>query len=186
MTIEEVHAEMHRRMDHTVELIAEELAAVRTGRASADVLKPVSVDYYGSHTPLQQLATFATPDPQMILVTPFDPSSAAAIEKAINGSQLGYNCSIDGGVIRVPVPVLTEERRKELVKHVRKLGEDGKIALRNLRREANDQVKKLEKNKEISQDAEKNAEETIQKDTDVHVSRIDALVKQKEEDLMKV
>lgn len=184
--LEEVYSELHRKMDHTVELLGEEMAAVRTGRASADVLKPVQVDYYGTSTPLMQLATVSTPDAQMIMVTPFDPSSVGAVEKAINASGLGLNANTDGGSIRVPVPILTEERRKELVKHVRKLGEDGKIAIRNLRRDANEQVKKLEKDKAISQDQEKDAEENIQKETDKHIKNIDETIKKKEQDLMKV
>ena len=184
--IDDVHGETHRKMDQTVKVIAEELSAVRTGRASGDILKPVMVDYYGTPTPLLQLANVATPDSQLITVSPYDPSSAKAIAKAINSAQLGLNCSVEGNVIRVPVPVLTEERRKEMVKYVRKLGEDGRIAIRNLRREANEQVKKLEKDKEISQDDEHLAEAEIQKETDNHIKRIDELIKQKEQDLMTV
>ncbi len=182
----DVHTGLNRKMNNTVEVIGQELSAVRTGRASADFLKPVMVDYYGTATPLHQLATINTPDPQLITVTPFDPSSAKSIEKGINSTALGLHSMLDGGVIRVPIPVLTEERRKELVKHVRKLGEDGKIAIRNIRRDANDQVKKLEKNKEISQDEEKSAQDKIQSSTDTHIKRIDELIKSKEQDLMTV
>jgi len=181
-----ITAELNRKMDHTLQLFAEELSAVRTGRASADVLKPVHVDYYGASTPLIQLASISTPDSQMISVTPFDPSAGKAIEKAINAANMGLNATLDGNTIRVPVPVLTEERRKEMVKHIRKLGEDNKIAIRNLRRDANDRVKKMEKNKEISQDEEKNSEHAIQAATDKHIQRIDEMVKKKEQDLMKV
>ena len=182
----EIFGEVSHKMDQTVKVITEELSAVRTGRASGDILKPVMVEYYGTPTPLHQLATLNTPDPQMITVTPFDPTSAKEIVKGINGSDLGLNASEDGGLVRVPVPVLTEERRKELVKHVKKLGEDGKIAIRNIRREANDQIKKLEKNKEISQDEEKTAEGKIQAETDNHIKNIDSRVKDKENDLMTV
>ena len=182
----EITAELSRKMDHTLELLGEELAAVRTGRASADVLKPVHVDYYGTMTPLMQLANIATPDSQLITVTPYDPSAAKAIEKAINAANMGLNAIHEGNIIRVPVPVLTEERRKEMVKHVRKLGEDNKIAIRNLRRDANDRVKKMEKNKEISQDEEHHSEQVIQTTTDKHIQRIDEMVKKKEQDLMKV
>ncbi|MDH5752631.1 MAG: ribosome recycling factor [Deltaproteobacteria bacterium] len=184
--LEEITRDLNKKMDQTIKVIAEEMAAVRTGRASADILKPITVEYYGAQTPLLQLATLATPDSQLITVTPFDPSASKAIEKAINSSQMGLNASMDGGIIRVPIPVLTEERRKEMVKHVRKLGEDGKIALRNLRRDANEHVKKLEKDKQISKDQEHDVESEIQKATDAHVSRIDELVRKKEQDLMTV
>lgn len=184
--IADIFTETSQKMDRTIRVVTEDLSGVRTGRASGDILKPVMVEYYGTPTPLHQLATFNTPDPQLITVTPFDPSSAKEVAKAINSSDLGLNASEDGGLIRVPVPLLTEERRKELAKHVRKLGEDGKIAIRNIRRDANDQVKKLEKNKDISQDEEKDAEGRIQAETDKHIRNIEDLVKQKEEDLMKV
>ena len=183
---EEITTEIIRKMDHTLEVIQEELAAVRTGRASADVLKPVHVEYYGSSTPLMQLASISTPDSQLITVTPYDPSAGKAIEKAINAANMGFNASLDGATIRVPIPVLTEERRKEMVKHVRKLGEEGKVAIRNLRRDANDRVKKLLKNKDISEDEERHAEHTIQTATDKHVASIDEMVKKREQDLMKV
>lgn len=183
---EDIQAESKRKMGHTIEVVTRELSGVRTGRASGDILNPVMVDYYGASTPLNQLASINTPDPQLITVTPFDSSSAGEIVKAINASDLGLNSSADGGVIRVPIPVLTEERRKELAKHVHKLGEDGKIAIRNIRRDANDHVKKREKEKEISQDEEKSAESKIQKLTDEHIKKIDELVKQKETDLMTV
>ncbi len=184
--IADVQAELKRKMDHTIQVFNEELAAVRTGRASADILKPVLVDYYGTLTPLHQLANIATPDPQLITVSPYDPSSAKNIEKSINASDLGLNSTLEGGVIRVPVPVLTEERRKELVKHVRKLGEDAKVAVRNIRRDANERVKKLEKSKELSQDEERSATEHVQSETDRHIKKIDDLVKGKEHDLMTV
>lgn len=184
--LDDIYRQSSHKMDQTVRVITDELSAVRTGRATGDILKPVMVEYYGTLTPLHQLATFSTPDPQLILVTPFDPSSAKAVVKGINNSDLGLNANEEGGVIRVPIPLLTEERRKELVKHVRKLGEDGKIAVRNIRRDANEQIKKMEKNKEISQDAEKNAEEKIQTETDSHIKNIDELVKKKEEELMTV
>ena len=182
----EIEKETNRKMDHTVERFQIELDGVRTGRATVELLHPIHVDYYGASTPLHQAATIAVPEPQMLLVTPFDRSMEGEIAKAIQNSDLGLNPSADGGVIRVPVPVLTEERRKDLVKHVKKLGEDCKIALRNIRREANDRLKKLEKEKEISQDEERAAHDRIQKVTDTHVSSIDVLIKKKEEDLLKV
>lgn len=184
--LSEVKSELKRKMDHTIEVFTDELGAVRTGRASADILKPVMVEYYGSATPLHQLANIATPDAQLITVTPYDPSSAKAIEKSINSSDLGLNGQLEAGVIRVPVPVLTQERRKELVKHVHKLGEEAKVAIRNIRRDANERAKKLEKAKEISQDEERSAEAEIQTTTDQHIKKIDEMVKSKEQDLMTV
>ena len=183
---EEIERGSDRKMDHTLELLDKELAAVRTGRASADILSPITVDYFGTATPLNQLATLNAPDPQLITVTPFDKSVSKDIEKAIMASDLGLNPSSDGTMIRVPVPVLTEERRKELAKHVRKMGEDSKIAIRNIRREANEKLKAKEKAKEISQDAERNAHEKIQAVTDRHAKSIDEKVKKKEQELMKV
>jgi ribosome recycling factor len=184
--INEVKTELKHKMEQTLRVFADELSAVRTGRASADILKPVLVEYYGTPTPLHQLANIATPDSQLITVTPYDPSSGKAVEKAINSSDLGLNSMLEGGVIRVPVPVLTEERRKELAKHVRKLGEDAKVAIRNIRRDANERVKKLEKSKEISQDEERGAESHIQTETDAHIKKIDEQVKSKEHDLLTV
>ena len=125
--VAEIQEESSRKMDHTLELLRGDLATVRTGRASVDILSPVMVDYYGTPTPLNQLATLATPDAQMITVTPFDRSSIKDVEKAIQAADLGLNPASDGSIIRVPIPVLTEERRKDLAKHVKKLGEEGKI-----------------------------------------------------------
>ncbi|HEX9841116.1 MAG TPA: ribosome recycling factor [bacterium] len=182
----EIEAETRKKMHHSVEVITAEIAAVRTGRASTEFIAPVVVEIYGAKMPLDQLATLATPDPQLITVTPFDRSAVKVIEKAIAAANLGLNPSSDGGMIRVPVPVLTAERRKELVKHVHKLGEDGKVAIRNLRRDANDKLKRLAKDKQISQDQEKAALERVQKETDTHTRDIDDLVKSKEQDLLKV
>ncbi len=182
----EIEADSNRKMDNTLELFKKDLSTIRTGRASTDILTPVMVDYFGTPTPLNQLATLNTPDAQLITVTPFDKSTAKEIEKAIRAADLGLNPSSDGHMIRVPIPVLTEERRKELVKHVKKLGEDGKIAIRNIRRDANEKLKKMEKDKEISQDEERTAHDKIQAVTDAHVKSIDELVKTKEQELMTV
>lgn len=182
----ELQSEIRKKMNSTVDVVRDELSSVRTGRANPDILNPVLVDYYGTPTPMKSLANMTAADAQMITVTPFDPSAVKAVQKAIAASDLGLNPSVDGNMVRVPVPALTEERRKELVKHVKKLGEDGKVALRNIRREFNDRLKKLEKDKEISQDEEKKAHGEIQSETDEHVKAIDTLVKHKEEDLMKV
>ena len=181
-----VHKEMRNKMAHTLEVLSHDLAAVRTGRASPGLLNPVMVSYYGTSTPINQIANVATPDPQLITITPYDKSIAKDIEKAIAASDLGLNPSIDGGLIRVPIPVLTEERRKELVKHVKHMGEESKIALRNIRRDANDKVKKLQKEKSISEDEEHDAHAKIQSETDGNVKIIDELIQSKEKDLMTV
>ena len=186
MSLSANEQDTHRKMDQTLDVLKKELTAVRTGRASADILAPVMVEYYGAETPLNQLATLGVQDAQTILVTPFDKSAAKEIEKAIRNSDLGLNPTADGDVIRVPVPIMTEERRKDLGKHVRKLGEDAKVAIRNVRRDANEHIKKLEKDKEVSQDDAKRAQDKIQTDTDRHVQTIDDLVKAKEADLLKV
>ena len=184
--VEEVEADARRRMHQTVEMARKDLVSVRTGRASANLLDPVRVDYFGTPTPLNQLATLNTPDPQLITITPFDKSTVKGIEKAILASGLGFNPSSDGTLIRVPIPVLTEERRKEMVKHVKKLGEERKIAIRNIRRDSNDHLKKMEKNKEISQDQEKDAHDNIQVETDKNIKAIDDLVNSKEKELLTV
>ena len=184
--LEAVHKEIRNKMAHTLEVLSHDLAAVRTGRASPGLLNPVMVSYYGTSTPINQIANVATPDPQLITITPYDKSIAKDIEKAIAASDLGLNPSIDGGLIRVPIPVLTEERRKELVKHVKHMGEESKIALRNIRRDANDKVKKLQKEKSISEDEEHDAHAKIQRETDGNVKIIDELIQSKEKDLMTV
>ena len=185
-TIKEAMTRTRQRMEETVEDLRRELSHLRTGRASVTLLEGVRVDYYGVPTPLNQIAKVTTPDATLIAVQPFDVSLLDAIDKAIRAADLGLNPTNDGKLVRVPIPPLTEERRKELVKHVRNLGEDGKIAIRNIRRDANDQVKKLEKNKEISQDEEHAAQEQIQTETDARVKRIDELIKSKEQELMTV
>jgi len=184
--VEDVQGEAHKKMDGAVEHFRKELGTLRAGRASTDMLTPVMVEYYGTPTPLNQLATLNTPDPQLITVTPFDRSTTKAIEKAIAAADLGLNPSSDGHTIRVPIPVMTEERRKELSKHVKKLGEETKVAVRNIRRDANDKLKKLEKDKAISQDEEHMAFDKIQTETDQHIKNIDELVKKKEQELMTV
>ena len=184
--IEEVRTETRKKMDHTIEMLKRDLSAVRTGRANPGLLNPVMVNYYGTQTPLNQVANIATPDPQLLTVTPYDKSIVKDVEKAIAASDLGINPQVDGTLIRVPIPALTEERRKELVKHVHKMGEDGKIALRNIRRDANEKLKKLEKDKKVSQDDERRAQEQIQHETDGHTKKIDEIIKSKEKELMTV
>ena len=184
--VEEIEADARRRMHQTVEMAKKDMVSVRTGRASANLLDSVRVDYFGTPTPLNQLATLNTPDPQLITITPFDKSTVKNIEKAILASDLGFNPSSDGTLIRVPIPVLTEERRKEMVKHVKKLGEERKIAIRNIRRDSNDHLKKMEKSKEISQDQEKDAHDAIQAETDKNIKTIEEMVNSKEKELLTV
>ena len=175
-----------RRMDKSVETTQHEFNSIRTGRASAALLDHVQVDYYGTPTPLNQLATINVPEPRMLTIQPFDPSSLKSIEKAIMESDLGLTPSNDGKVIRLPIPQLTEERRKELVKIVRQIAEDGKIAIRNVRRDADKHLKELKTNGGVGEDDERRAEERVQKLTDDHTSRIDELLTRKEAEITEV
>ncbi|MEW6188704.1 MAG: ribosome recycling factor [Actinomycetota bacterium] len=161
-----------------------EFTGVRTGRASASLLDRVMVDYYGTKTPLNQLATVMVPEPQLIVIQPWDKSSIGNIEKAILKSDLGLTPSSDGNVIRLPFPPLTEERRKELVRVVRKMAEEGRIAIRNVRRDAKEALEDLKKDGEISEDEFERAKEKLQKITDKYVSEIDEMLKHKEEEIM--
>ncbi len=163
-----------------------DLGKVRTGRASLTVLDDVRVDYYGTPTPLNQVATLAVPEPRLITIQPWEKNLVSEIEKAILKSDLGLNPSSDGLLIRLAFPPLTEERRKEMVKQVKRMGEDGKVAVRNARREANDTLKKLEKDKDISEDELKRGEKEIQEVTDAFVGRVDQVVADKEKDLMEI
>ena len=178
--------ETDKRMDATVADTRHKLAAVRTGRASLAVFEGVSVDYYGTPTPLNQVAKLSIPEPTMIVAQPFDPSTLAVIEKAIMGSDLGLNPSNDGKLIRIPIPPLTEERRKQLVKKVHGMGEDARTAVRQIRRDANDEIKQLQKDGEISEDDMHRAMDDVQKATDRHVGEIDKLCKNKEAELLEV
>ena len=184
--IDDLLTDAGRRMDKSVEAAQHELNTVRTGRASAALLDRVNVDYYGTATPLRQLATINVPEPRMLTVQPFDPSSIKAIERAIQESDLGLTPSNDGKLIRLPIPQLTEERRKELVKIVRGLGEDGRVAVRNVRRDVMHHLKELVRDGEVGDDEERRAEDRAQKLTDEHVHRIDELLKRKEEEIMEV
>jgi ribosome recycling factor len=185
-TIDELLTDATRRMDKSVEATAHELNTVRTGRASAALLDRINVDYYGQKTPLRQLATINVPEPRLLTVQPFDPSSVKSIERAIQESDLGLTPSNDGKVIRLPIPQLTEERRKELVKVVRHLGEEGRVAVRNVRRDVMHHLKELVRDGDVGDDEERRAEDRAQKLTDDHVKRIDDLLKHKEEEIMEV
>ena len=177
-------AEVNKRMIAGMEHVRHELAGVRTGRASVTILDNVHVEAYGSKMPLNQLAGLSIPEPTLIVAQPFDPSQLGAIEKAIRASDLGLNPSNDGKVVRIPLPSLTEERRKELSRHVHKLTEDGRNAIRQVRRDANDRLKKLLKDHQISEDDEKKGLDEVQKLTDSHVKQIDDLQKKKDTELL--
>ncbi len=184
--IDEVYMEAEEKMEKTVNYYKEELKTVRTGRASSSLFEKVTVEYYGAPTPLTQVATINVPEPRLVTIQPFDPTIINDIEKAIMSGGLGFNPSNDGRLIRVPIPQLTEERRKELVKHVKKMSEEAKLAVRNERRAANDKIKKLEKNKEISEDDAKKGISEIQELTNGYIKKIDELTERKEKDIMEI
>jgi ribosome recycling factor len=184
--IENFIGDATQRMDKSVEATHEHFNSVRTGRASAALLDRITIDYYGTPTPLKNLATIGAPEPRMLTIQPFDPSAIKGIEKAIQESDLGLTPSNDGKLIRLPIPQLTEERRKELVKLVRQMAEEGRVAVRNVRRDAIKHLGELVKNGEAGDDDERAAETRVQKLTDEHVSRIDDLLKRKEAEIMEV
>ena len=175
-----------RRMDKSVETTQHEFNSIRTGRASAALLDHVQVDYYGTPTPLNQLATLNVPEPRMLTIQPFDPSSLKSIEKAIMESDLGLTPANDGKLIRLPIPQLTEERRKDLVKVVRQRAEDGRVAVRNVRRDVMKHLEELVRNGEVGDDDERRSEQEVQKLTDAHTKSIDELLKHKEAEIMEV
>src|SRR4249919_246518 len=174
------------RMDTVIDDFRRKLATVRTGRAAVTLLDTIIVDYYGTMTPLNQMASVHAPEPQMLTVQPWDQTQVAAIEKAIRTADLGLNPSNDGKLVRIPIPPLTEERRKQLAKQVHDIAEDHRTAIRNVRRDENDKLKKMLKDKSISEDAERDGLEQIQKLTDTHISKIDELAKSKEHEIMSV
>lgn len=186
MTTADVKNNAQQKMNKTIETLKADLAKVRTGRAHAGLLDHVKVDYYGSPMPVSQVASVTVIDARTLGVQPWEKPMLQVIEKAIRDSDLGLNPANMGDVIRVPTPALTEERRKELVKLVKSEGEDGKVAIRNVRREANDSLKKMVKDKECSEDDERRAQDEVQKLTDKFVSEIDKLVSEKEKDMMTV
>lgn len=182
--MEEIKAEMRNRMKKTVEDLARELASVRTGRASVHLLDSVRVDYYGTPTPVSQLATLHAPEPTLITVQPWDVSQIGTIEKAIMSADLGLNPSNDGKVVRIPIPPLTEERRHDMARHVGKVAEDHRTAIRQIRRDANDRLKKLQREKEISEDDEYRAHDEVQKTTDEFIEEIDRQAAAKEKEIL--
>jgi ribosome recycling factor len=182
--LKSLNAEVKKRMDSTIEHVRKELGGLRTGRATISLLDPVHVEAYGATVPLNQVASLSIPEPTLIVAQPFDPSLMGAIERAVQKSNLGLNPASDGKVLRIPIPALTEERRKELSKHVHKLSEDGRNSVRQVRRDANDRLKKLLKDHGLSQDDEKKGLEEVQKLTDQHIKAIDDLQKKKDTELL--
>jgi ribosome recycling factor len=183
--LKDIYLQLKARMDKAVEDFRREMAATRTGRANVHMLDTVSVDYYGTQMPLNQIATVHAPEPQMITVQPFDPSAMTNIEKAIRTADLGLNPMNDGKLIRVPVPPLTEERRKEMVKHLHKILEEHRTAIRNVRRDGNEAIKKAMKDKKITEDDEKRALDEIQKLTDDEIKKMEEMSKAKEKEVLE-
>ena len=184
--IKKMIADAKQRMDTSLEQVRKELGAMRSGRASISMLDTVKVDYYGTPTPLNQVGNMSVPDPTLITIQPWDPSVLPAIEKAIRTSDMDLNPQNDGKVIRIPIPPLTEERRKLLVKSGHKHAEDGRVAIRNVRRDVNDHLKKLLKSHEVSEDDEKHAIAEVQKLTDQHIEKINEILKAKEAEILQV
>lgn len=186
MLINEVVKDVQHRMHSSIEALQREFKSLRTGRANAAMLDSIVVDYYGTPTPLAQAASIKVPEPALIVVEPWDKAMVAPIEKAIRTSDLGFNPASDGKVIRVPVPVLTEDRRKDLVKKAHHMAEESRTAIRQVRRDGNDKLKKMLKNHEISEDDEKRGLDEIQKSTDKHIDEVASVLKHKEQDIMAV
>jgi ribosome recycling factor len=184
--LKDTYVQLKTRMDKAVEDFRKAMAATRTGRASVHLLDSINVDYYGAQMPLSQIANVHAPDPQLITVQPFDPTQLAAIEKAIRTGDLGLNPMNDGKIIRVPVPPLTEERRKDMVKHLHRVLEEHRTAVRNIRRDGNDAIKKALKDKKVSEDEEKRAMDEIQKLTDDEIKKMEDMSKAKEKEVMEI
>jgi ribosome recycling factor len=181
-----VFTQLQKDMEGSVNAMRKELSKLRTGRASTALLESIMVDYYGTSTPLNQLSTMSAPEPRLLVIQPFDRNAMAEIEKAILKSDLGLTPNNDGKIIRIPLPQLTEERRKELVKHVKRIAEEYRVSVRNHRRDAIEHLKEAEKKKEITADDAKHGHDRVQKITDDFIGRIDKVVKAKEEEVMEV
>ena len=184
--LEEVYEEVERKMERSIEALRKDLSRIRTGRASLALLDGISVDYYGTATALNQMATLAVPESRLITIQPWDKTQIGPIEKAIQRSDLGLTPTNDGTLIRLSVPPLTADRRKDLVKQVKKVGEESKIALRNVRREGNDMLKSLEKDKLVSEDDWRRGQDQVQKITDRYIAQIDEILQSKEHEVMEV
>ena len=186
MTEKDVIKETRPRMEAAVEDLRKKLGTIRTGRAAVSLLDSVVVDYYGTPTPLNQMASVHAPEPNLLTVQPWDQTQLGAVEKAIRAADLGLNPSNDGKLVRVPVPPLTEERRRQLAKQVHEVAEEHRTAIRNVRRDANDRLKRLLKEKQISEDAERDALEEVQKLTNTYIGKVDELAKSKEQEILSV
>ena len=184
--IEEVVSELKKDMEHTLGALRRDLSHMRTGRASGALLEGITVDYYGARTPLNQVAGINVPEPRLIVLSPYDKSAMGNIEKAIQQSDLGLTPMNDGKVIRIPIPELTEERRRDLVKHVRKVGEEYRVSMRNHRRDAIDMLKQLVKDKEITEDDERRGHEQVEELTRDAIAKVDKVIKGKEDEIMEV
>ena len=184
--LKDLNADLRRRMDQAEATFQASLASTRTGRASVHMLDQVKVDYYGTHTPISQLAQVSAPEPQLIVIAPWDPTILKEIEKAIQTADLGFNPQSDGKIIRIPVPPMTEERRRDVCKHINKILEEQRTSVRNVRRDGNDALKKLAKEKKISEDDEKRSLEEVQKMTDEEIRRMEEMSQRKEAEVMQV
>jgi ribosome recycling factor len=184
--VNQVKSQAQAKMEKAVQVLRKDLLTIRAGRANPALLDKVAVEYYGTEMPINQMANISTPDPRTLAIQPWDKSALGEIERAILKSDLGLTPTNDGNVIRITIPPLTEERRNELVKVARKMGEEAKVAIRNVRRDANDEIKKLEKNGEIPEDAARRGQEEIQKLTDRFIKEIDQVVAAKEKEMMEI
>ena len=184
--LKEVYKDTETRMQKAVDAVTRELAQVRTGKASPKMLDGIKVEYYGTLTPLNQVASISSPDPKLLVVQPWEQTVVPEVVKAIQKADLGLNPLVEGNVVRLPVPPLNEERRQEMVRLVKKLGEDGKIAIRNIRRDANDKLKKSEKDSEISEDELKLGQKQIQDFTDSYIKKVSEMIEFKEKELMEI
>ncbi len=186
MVVKKIHADTEDRMAKALEALGREMGSIRTGKATPSLLDGIKVDYYGNMTPLTQVANISAPDGRLLVVHPWEKKLIPEIVKAIQKSDLGLNPQSDPNVVRLPIPPLTEERRKDLVKVVKKVAEEGKVAIRNIRRDANDALKKSEKDKEISEDQSRKAQEKVQEITDEHIEKLEEMLKKKEQEIMEV
>jgi len=184
--MEAVFTKAKEKMEKCLDALNRDYKAVRAGRANPAILDRVTVDYYGTPTPINQMAAISVPEPRMLMIQPWDASTLKDIEKAINTAEIGINPSNDGKVIRLAFPALTEERRKELVKDISKRGEEAKVAVRNVRRDAMDDIKKLKKNNEITEDDQKNGEKKLQDITDNYIKQVEEMVKKKEDEVLSI
>jgi ribosome recycling factor len=184
--MEAIKADAKDRMDKSIESLKNDFNTIRTGRASSSLFDKIKVEYYGTPTPLNQVATISVPEARLVVIQPWDPTVLNEIEKAIQKSELSLNPSNDGKVIRINIPPLTEERRKEYVKMAKNMAEQARVAVRNIRRDANDSIKKMEKDGDITEDQSKKGHDDIQEMTDKHIEKIDALLEEKEKEIMEI